>query len=222
MKGLLMKDLYFTMQQKKMLLIIAVLFVMFCITQGSESGPFIISYVTMMGGMFVLSTITYDEFDNSMSYLFTLPVTREDYVKEKYLFGILGVSGFWSVSTFACLLMDFQNLGENLFMSAIILVIMLIFEMVMLPIQLKFGGDKGRIVLVGIVAGGILLINFGKKMIDRLVEENIGIEVKINEILEWASKIQPWVYAIIALTVLMAVILISYQMSLKIIKKKEY
>ena len=34
-----------------------------------------------------MSSISYDEFDNGNAFLFSLPITRKDYVLEKYIFG---------------------------------------------------------------------------------------------------------------------------------------
>ena len=222
MKGLLMKDLYFTLQQKKMFFIILFMFFIFYVSQGVESGSFTISYVTLLGGMFVLTTISYDEFDNSLSYLLTMPIKREDYVREKYLFGAVGTMGFWAVVTIAYVFLDFQNAGENLLMSSIILVVMLIFEMIMLPVQLKYGGDKGRIVLVGIVAGGFLLASLGKKLLSYLIKENPQVQTKLHDILEKASDMQPWMFVVVGGILLVLVGCISYKSSVKIIRNREY
>lgn len=222
MKGLLLKDLYFTLQQKKMFLIILCFFFMFYITQGAESGPFVITYVTLMGGMFVLSTISWDEFDNSLSYLLTMPIKREDYVREKYLFGFLGTLGFWSVVTLAYVFLDFQNAGENLLMASIMLLVVLMFEMIMIPVQLKFGGDKGRIVLIGIVAGSLLLFSLGERIWKHLTQGNPEMKVKFYEMLEKFSKINPGIFVLIAAVILLAIGLVSYKNSLKTIKNREY
>ena len=50
---------------------------------------FVVSYFTMIASMFVLSTISYDEYDNGYAFLFSMPFSRTSYVKEKYVFSIL-------------------------------------------------------------------------------------------------------------------------------------
>ena len=44
---------------------------------------FIISYMTFVASLFTLTSISYDEFDNGNAFLFSLPITRRMYVKEK-------------------------------------------------------------------------------------------------------------------------------------------
>ena len=47
----------------------------------------------------VMSSVSYDEFNNGLSYLMTLPTTKKDYVREKYLFGFLLSGMTWSLTT---------------------------------------------------------------------------------------------------------------------------
>ena len=42
---------------------------------------------TIVTAIFAITTISYDEFDNGLAFLMTLPVTRKQYVAEKYLLG---------------------------------------------------------------------------------------------------------------------------------------
>jgi len=66
---------------------------------------FIIAYITVMVGILTLTTISYDEFENGMGYLFMLPVSRREYVGEKYLFSIVTtLPGLAAVSVFFALL----------------------------------------------------------------------------------------------------------------------
>ena len=51
---------------------------------------FVISYAAILFTILAISTLSYDEYENGMSFLFTLPFSRNTYVVEKYLFGMLG------------------------------------------------------------------------------------------------------------------------------------
>lgn len=42
--------------------------------------------MTMFGAMIAVGTLSYDETDNGLAFLMTLPVDRKTYVREKYLF----------------------------------------------------------------------------------------------------------------------------------------
>ena len=87
MKGLLIKDFKLMKNQKQFFLMILFFCIFFVVINGNPA--FMISYLMVMCSFFTLSTISYDDFDHGMGYLFTLPVTRKIYVTEKYVFGLL-------------------------------------------------------------------------------------------------------------------------------------
>ena len=98
---------------------------------------------------FTVNTISYDEFDHGYLFLFTLPVTRKDYVLEKYVFMLLCGGGFWAVSAAAGFVADYirgdvVSLLEWLMPMFLILLEMTIFLAVMLPVSLKYGMEKSR------------------------------------------------------------------------------
>ena len=91
MKGLLIKDFRLLKGQVYFLLIVTVCVIVFMIN-GSEA--FGVAYVCSMVALLSLTTVSYDEYENGCAFLFTLPITKKDYVKEKYLFaGILLLIG---------------------------------------------------------------------------------------------------------------------------------
>lgn len=87
MKGLLIKDIKLMKNQKTFFVAMIFVGIMFLITQ--ETPYFVIAYITTMFSMFTITTLTYDEFENGAAFLFTLPFGRRDYVKEKYLYGMI-------------------------------------------------------------------------------------------------------------------------------------
>lgn len=91
MKGLLIKDFRLLKGQVHFLLIVTVCVIVFMIN-GNEA--FGVAYVCSMVALLSLTTVSYDEYENGSAFLFTLPITKKDYVKEKYLFaGILLLIG---------------------------------------------------------------------------------------------------------------------------------
>ena len=91
MKGLLIKDFRLLKGQVYFLLIVTGCVIVFMIN-GSEA--FGVAYVCSMVALLSLTTVSYDEYENGSAFLFTLPITKKDYVKEKYLFaGILLLIG---------------------------------------------------------------------------------------------------------------------------------
>ena len=45
-------------------------------------------YITVTMAIYVANMLAYDEMDHGFQYLFSLPVTKKDYVREKYIFSI--------------------------------------------------------------------------------------------------------------------------------------
>lgn len=110
-----------------------------------------------------ISTISYDSMDNGNSFLFTLPVRRKDYATEKYFF----VCGFGAVSALivaiACgilLLVRKSEMTADAFgvETMICLLIVLLLADLLVPLQIKFGAEKSKIVILATV--GILVLGF--------------------------------------------------------------
>lgn len=218
MRGLLKKDLYFISQQTRMFFVIGFLFVSFYFTKGIDSAPFVVSYTSMMGAILALSTIGYDDYENSGAFLMTLPITRKEYVLEKYIFGVLCCVLTWCFSTSIYLVLDFQEFTELLMMAAFILITILAVEMVLIPIQLKFGTEKGRLALIGVFVLGMLLVTAAKKVI----ENNYALEAKTGDLIQKLSALKPSVLLLAAVLLIGVEAYISYQISVKILEKKEY
>ena len=86
MKGLFIKDLRLMMMQKRFFIMILLIAISMVAVTGDIS--FIVGYLTFICPLFCISTISYDEFDNGYAFLFTLPIQKKDYVKEKYAFAL--------------------------------------------------------------------------------------------------------------------------------------
>lgn len=217
MKGLLIKDFKLMKGQKNfflMIVLIGVWMIMFM-----EDFSFIIGYMAFIGGMFSLSTISYDEADNGNAFLFTLPVTRKGYVVEKYEFGLLTGGGFWLLATVIVLIAgitkNLMPVKDMLMTAFLILPVLFLIISVTLPFQLKFGGEKGRIAIIG--AAGLLFV--------------IGIAVvRIGEIfhvdLISAFNILPAVSMAVliaaAIGISVIILLISLRISIAIMNRKEF
>ena len=87
MKGLLIKDFKLLKGQKNFFMAITAISIIMIIVSPGTSFP--IGLLGFVGALFSLSSISYDEFDNGNAFLFSLPITRKDYVLEKYIFGLI-------------------------------------------------------------------------------------------------------------------------------------
>ena len=210
MKGLLLKDLAIVKQQGKSIFIIIAIAV-FMMMSGNDI-TFAIAYANILFVMFGITTLNYDAFDNGFSFLFTLPITRKMYVAEKYLFSLMCVVTGLSISAILMLVtgnMNSEAIGfiVGYAMAAIFLLSAL------LPIELKFGPEKGRIAMIVIFAIVFALVFGIKKVVgvDRLASILISLE-KMNEI------------AVMCILAGIVIILlgISYFISCKVMEKKEF
>ena len=168
MKGLLVKDFLLMIKSKKV-----ILFMLFIgIIGGINDISFATGYTLMVLAILSLSTISYDEANHGLNTLFTLPISKSDYVKEKYLFSLIitGI-GFVFVTILSC----FSKSG---FMETlIILSTALLLLALSLPFQLKEGNEKGRIVLFVVVFGCTFLFAFLNQFIPKFFQ---SIESLLN------------------------------------------
>lgn len=218
MKGLLIKDIRLLKNQKHFFLIVGLVGAMLMFT--SEEPSFVISYMTFVFSMFTLSSVSYDEYDNGMAFLFSLPISRKKYVREKYLFGLLLGGTAWTVATAvvsAYVMWKNQDTDWTSWLATacIYLALFLVFLLIILPIQLKFGAEKGRIAML--VAIGIIFLSAyaGVKIAGR-----IGIDIDAVLMRFTTAGTGEIVAASAVVCCVLAVI--SYNISLGIMKKKQF
>ncbi|HIX29830.1 MAG TPA: ABC-2 transporter permease [Candidatus Blautia stercoravium] len=215
MKGLLMKDFALMKGQRRFFLML-LLIGMIPVLAGGNVG-FLTGCLPFGLCFFSISTISYDEIDNSLPFLLILPVSRREYAGEKYVCGII-----WGVG--ASLLCQLFGMGYGIFhddflvvpylvQGGVTSVIMIGFLAVMIPIQLKFGSEKGRIFLFGIVLavmGSIAALN-------RLINLSIEAEKAVG----FFTDIPVWGYVLGSIVLCVLVLGISYGISVRIMEKKE-
>ena len=216
MLGLIEKDLRLTLIKKQTI----VIFLVMALAMGvSMNGAFLVAYLTMLAMIIGTGTISYDEYDNGLPFLMTLPFDRKTYVREKYLFSLITAIVAWFIGAVIFGIMDVvRNNGAGLSeiptMIAIIPAIY-IASAIIIPLQLKYGGEKSRIalsIIFGLVA--VIAVGVGK------VTEN-----PLNPMADVISALQglPGSVALIILLAVCAVATtISYLFSVKIMEKKEF
>ena len=210
MKGLLLKDLSIVKQQGRSIIIIVAIAI-FMMASGNDI-TFAIAYANMLFVMFGITTLNYDAFDNGFSFLFTLPITRKMYVEEKYLFSLLCVAAGLTLSTVLMAItgnLSSESIGFIAgYAAAAILLLSLL-----LPIELKYGPEKGRIAMI-IIFAIVFAVVFGLKKVigpDQIASVLIALE-KMNEVL---------LAGILGAGVLVLLI-VSYLISCRIMQKKEF
>lgn len=214
MKGLFIKDLEIARMQKKFFVILLVMAIFLSSISGAD---FAIGYLTVLCAMFVITTVSYDEFDNGYGYLMTLPIQRKDYVKEKYLFGlVLTLFGGFLGTAIEFIHNQKQTSGiEILCASIIMLSVGLGMVAVMLPCVFKFGQEKGRYMFFGI-GGGIFGIAY---FLRKAVPEAGNI---FSNIINKLSNMKMTTISFFILLVVFFIYMISCRISIRIMEKKEF
>lgn len=148
MKGLFVKDIELMKQQKQFFILVIVMGVILNLA-GSGRISFATGYFTIVTAIFAITTISYDEFDNGLAFLMTLPVTRKQYVVEKYLLGAGLTAAAWGIATITGVICkgvaELQGcLSETIIGSLIDIPLALLMLSVSFPLVIHFGTEKGR------------------------------------------------------------------------------
>lgn len=211
MKGILMKD-FLTIKKSfwQILLIYGVFSVVGIVT----AQPSWCAIGTMMASIIPMVLIEIDEGTNWLKYIVCTPVGKKNYVLSKYAIELLCVASgyfFIVIGLAASVLIKKSNAFSELgMMTALIFVSTFLMSAIVVPLSLKIGAVKSRIVLVLIytVLGSVIgnfsgyVRNARPDMFEKLVS-NTGIQALL---------------CIVSLALFAA----SYFVSLKIVGKKEY
>lgn len=220
MKGLLIKDYKLIWHNKKLFLIMLV--VMFIALQNYTNYSFLIAYNTMICILLVMNTMSMDEYYKSTAYLMTLPIKRKDYVAEKYIimfaFSIAGAA----LSTIVCILLHPEMISEHIAIALLVYAIMALLQLVLLPVQLKFGNEKGRVVLAGLLGCITVITTAVVKGFPKLFDMEDGLGAIFKNIVAGFLSLEKPVMVMIVCLVFGTLVFISYSISKGIMCKKEF
>lgn len=214
MAGLIEKDMRLLWCNK--LSVIA--FVVFAVILEVSVKGAILGYLPFVMCLLMVNTIAYDEMDNGYQFLLTFPIDRKTYVREKYVLTLgMGVLS-WGVAMVIYFVKKMIQ-GERLDMSMELpvtlsfLPVIVLFILFMLPLQMKFGVEKTRIVVAGTCgAAGACILGFTKF---------IGLDTT-NDWMESLYQMSGWVLLGIVVAVVVLLIAVSYRISIGIMKRKEF
>ena len=217
MTGLMVKDLRILLKNKQNLLLFVIIAVVISFTADSS---FIIGYLTFVSVVLAISTISYDEFDNGYPFLMTLPITRRAYVTGKYILCIFAILIAWILALALCFVSD-MILGnpvlvkDTLMMAVVMIPLPALAMSVMLPLQLKYGAERSRLVIFA-VAGIGAIVGYGILKLS----ETAGLD--FGRLMERLSGIPDAVACLILIGIGIVATLISMAASNAIMKKKEF
>lgn len=216
LKGLLTKEIILIKGYKKTLILFTILAAMICFFNDSIT-TFIPIYLPLILGMIALNSFAYDNQSNLDRYLLSFPVNKKDVILSKYIYIFsLTVLGAILGIVFAIILQIIRDSSllnvEDIISTGVgALFGMMILQIFQIPILVKYGYEKGRmvrmlvIILLVMIAGAISLTQFKIT------------SLSIDEILNMLKQYGFYIIAII--TVLLYIL--SYKISYNIYKKKE-
>ena len=219
MKALFIKDIRIILKQQRVL-ICAFFAVITILAFATDNSMYAVAFVLFLVPTMMLTTISYDTFENGMSYIMSLPVSVKDYVTEKY---ILTVASSLIFNIMATILINVVlSIGKGVGIMPLELIVnamlaqfmVLIYISLVLPVDIRFGTDKGMIivVLMAVVIGaaGPMLSN---------INVDSGLMYKLSES-ELTSV--PVNTALLLMSVGGVFVIVSYFISVKLMKQMEY
>lgn len=217
MKALFIQDLRYMLTQKSFLVLIALVGIVLALTQ-NDNYIFVIGYLGFMGMITGMMSVTMDDQSNGLTFLFSLPIDRRVYVREKYIFIVLMGVSFSIFATALCLLFrvfaDYKAPTDEILATAVgTTCVMLLFICFMLPLQLKFGAERARLAIfiaIGFFFVAVLLAGLVINFADAL------------PFIQTFLSMSPVALAGIGAAFLIVCLRISYGVSLRIILRREF
>ena len=197
-RGLLEKDFRLFFRQGGNLFLVLVFVALFFILTGKTAAAFIAMYIPSVLAIYSGNTISYDENGHGYTYLFSLPVNKKIYVREKYIFSFIMTACGWCIGMICAGIMVLQAIAG-----------------IMIAIRIRFEGEKGRIVL----PIAILIIFAICYTIRSFVKTNLGLK---ESILHMIGGIGDFEIGIALIVLSLLIWFASYKYSMSAMKKKEF
>ena len=209
MLGMIKKDLCMVKNNKMFLMFALVICIMYSFLFDMDMSFFL----PFMGVISMVSTFSYDDYNNWHAYAATLPQGKINVVKSKYVVTII----LTVVLTLAGLLLGFaigMIKGNYNFDEAISSVMgetlaILSIAAILFPVTFKFGSEKGRLVLI--------VIGLGLGIIGLLFSQVIEFKPPVELIL-FITKY----HLLLFITAIVLILTISYVISKKVYLKREF
>ena len=211
MKGLFVKDLMIIRHQMTTFIMFILCAAVLSMTMESYSAVY---YMMFLGSALIVGTLSYDEVDNGYTFLFTLPFQRRDYAREKFLLCTAGMI-VSAVIGYVIAVISVTLRGGTaaaLFSQALPGVVgmffgLSLFHSVMIPLRIRYGSEKGRLVLYILSAAMAALFILALKLTDYRMP---------------SFAVSDTVIAAVLITAGIVIMIIGEKITEKILKKKEF
>ena len=212
MKGLILKDIYNMKGYGKSLLFIIVIFALAFKEQGSAT---LIVTFTIMSSILIINSLAQDEMYKWYQMVLSMPVTCHQLILAKYIvsagyaFAALLTGTLVSVILQASGWFPAEDITSILAVMAVSFLIALLFIALIIPVNLKFGVQKGRLLLLSLVALPLLLT---------MVIAALG--ATIPSVMFYG--LSPYAIVFGSIAAVAVLVVVSYFISVRIMRKKEF
>lgn len=142
MRGLLIKDYRLLWNQRRTLGIMMLIWAIVVFTNTNPA--FAVSYLIFSCSILAINTVSYDQHENGIIFLLSLPISRKQYAQEKYLLLLINLMAAVLISVlFIWLPGNIEGIEVMFLIGVAVLIIS-----VMQPVSLIFGAEKGRLVII--------------------------------------------------------------------------
>jgi hypothetical protein len=215
-KELIYKDFRLMLRSKKLMFPLVCMF--FYGFVKPDSIVMVLTYITMVFCLLGFNSLSLEEYDNCIEYFLTMPLDRKVYVQEKYLFATITTFVGWLASTIILGFVYNGDLVEYVVQALVIFMSMMLFQCIMLPFQIKYGGEKSRIMLlscIAVIMGITAVLTYFLNSVTNVSDHTVEIILKLNDFLmKWGG--------ILGMAAFFIIIYVSYKLSVKFMKQKEY
>lgn len=209
MKGLIIKDFLVLKKTGRVFLMLMGLYLIMTIFMNTDMGPLMV----FICGMLSISTFAYDEQAKWDAYALTMPISKRDLVRSKYVLAIIlcfiGAVAGVILSVASNLDAPLIDWGGILIASGIALCASYVFNSLALPLLYKFGAEKSRVILLACYAVPLI----GASLVMNELEKSSGALIRLQSLLNLGAILLPFVTV--------AVLFLSYFISLRIYSKKD-
>lgn len=219
MKGLFIKDFEY-LKDSKLLFVFLVIFGLL-MSYFNESPYFILGYFSVFASLLLAGTLNYDDYNSSLVTTFILPISKREYIKQKYLLGLL-LGGFLTTLAILCtsiiqyiLTNSLAFINLDFFIGCFLTLLFSYFIIsIFTPVAIKLGSQESQKASI-LVFCSIFIIGF----IIYYGCELLGID--IFNIIDNLAINYPTISIVGITCFIFLSYLLSYSISLKILTNKE-
>lgn len=213
MRVLLAKDIRLFRTMKNVVLIYVAMIAVSIIFGQKEMGVRLINLCIVMFTYLSMSTMSYDDYDRGMEFILTLPTTKKIYAIEKYVLALstLVVMSIVGTGLLVALGIEFNTAILDIAPMAAIAIVLVSIN---LPLTLKFGSEKTKILTL------ILFIGFGS-LVGTLGTSNLN-EILNSDLVKKIMSLGKLQLGIGIGLIAIIILFVSCCISIKISENKEY